>query len=90
MNPFETLENKLDKIESLLVKFFDQPLTEPQSENCNVQEAAELLKVSTQSIHSYIKKGKLPAQQIGRKYLIKRADLENALQETKSLKYRRN
>jgi len=90
MNPFETLENKLNNIECLLVTLCNQPQTEPQPENCNVKEAAEILKVSEQSIHNYIKKGSLPAKKLGRQYLIKRADLESSLQEVKSLKYRRN
>lgn len=36
----------------------------------NVQEAAELLDVSPQTIRSYIKQGKLKAQKAGNKYVI--------------------
>lgn len=36
----------------------------------NVQEAAELLAVSPQTIRSYIKQGKLKAQKAGSKYII--------------------
>lgn len=36
----------------------------------NVQEAAELLDVSAQTIRSYIKQGKLKAQKAGNKYVI--------------------
>jgi len=36
------------------------------------------------------KKGLLPASKIGRNYIIKRQDLDNALKEVKSLKYRRS
>ncbi len=36
----------------------------------NVQEAAELLDVSAQTIRSYIKQGKLKAQRAGNKYVV--------------------
>lgn len=53
------------------------------------QEAAKMLRVSVLTIYNYIKKGFLPATKIRRKIQIKRIDLENALEEVKSLKYRR-
>ena len=89
-NPFETIEERLNKIETLLYEIKELPDKEKQSENLNVKEAAEILKVSEQSIHNYIKKGFLPAKKIGRAYLIKRVDLEDSTQEVKSMKYRRS
>lgn len=53
------------------------------------QEAAKILNVADITIHNYIKKGILPAKKLGRKYVIKEADLQNALSEVKSLKYQR-
>lgn len=64
-------------------------LSEGRTENYSVQTVAKLLGVSELSVYTYIKKGMLPAFKIGRKYLIKIADLEKALKEVKSLKYRR-
>lgn len=88
-NPFETINQRLSNIETLLLDIKHKPIEEEKSENLTVKEVAEVLKVSEQSVHSYIKKGHFPAQKIGRILLIKRADLDNALTDVKSLKYKR-
>lgn len=73
-------------IESKLTK-----LKEPSKpENYTVKETAILLKVSEQTIHSYIKKGLIPAEKLGRILLIKRIDIEQSLNEVKSLRYKRS
>jgi excisionase family DNA binding protein len=54
-----------------------------------VQEAAKYLNVADITIHNYIKKGIIPAQKVGRKYIIKQTDLDNSLSDAKSLKYKR-
>ena len=89
-NPFETINKRLSNIESLLLDIKHRPLEEEKSENLTVKEVAEVLKVSEQSVHNYIKKGFLNAQKVGRILLIKRADLDKALQDVKSLKYKRS
>jgi excisionase family DNA binding protein len=89
-NPFETINERLSNIESLLIDIKHKPREEEKSENLTVKETAEVLKVSTQSVHNYIKKGFIPAKKTGRILLIKRADLNNSLQEVKSLKYKRS
>lgn len=88
-NPFETINQRLSNIETLLLDIKHQPKEEVKSENLTVKETAEVLKVSEQSVHNYIKRGYLSAQKVGRILLIKRADLDEALTEVKSLKYRR-
>lgn len=88
-NPFEIIEQRLSNIENLLLDIKHKPIEEEKAENLTVKEAAELLKVSEQSIHNYIKRGFLPAQKVGRILLIKRIDVELSLQEVKSLKYKR-
>ena len=88
-NPFETINQRLSNIETLLLDIKLKPIEEEKSENLTVKETAEVLKVSEQSVHNYIKRGFLPAQKMGRILLIKRADLDEALTEVKSLKYRR-
>mgnify|MGYP005995171889 CR=1 FL=1 len=60
-----------------------------EPENMTVQETAKLLGVAELTIHNYIKKGLFPASKIGRRIVIKRVDVENALNEVKSLKYKR-
>lgn len=89
VNPFDNIDARLSNIESLLLEIKHQKQTEELPENYNVKEAASLLKVSEQSIHAYIKKGLIPAKKVGRIYLIKRVDLEDALTDVKSLKYKR-
>tara|TARA_R110000850_G_scaffold245687_1_gene370557 strand:+ start:246 stop:521 length:276 start_codon:yes stop_codon:yes gene_type:complete len=88
-NPFDILNERLTNIESLLLEIKHKPIEEEKPENLTVKETAEVLKVSEQSVHNYIKKGFIPAQKVGRLLLIKRADLENSLTEVKSLKYKR-
>jgi len=88
-NPFEILNERLANIESLLLDIKHKPVEEQKPENLTVKETAELLKVSEQSVHNYIKRGTLPAQKVGRILIIKREDLDNALKEVKSLKYKR-
>lgn len=88
-NPFEIIEQRLSNIENLLLDIKHKPAEEDKTENLTVKEASELLKVSEQSIHNYIKRGFLPAQRVGRILLIKRIDVEQSLQEVKSLKYKR-
>lgn len=89
-NPFEAINERLQNIESLLLDIKHKPIEEPKTENLTVKEASELLKVSEQSIHNYIKRGILPAQKVGRILLIKRFDVEQSLKQVKSLKYKRN
>ncbi|MDD7886125.1 helix-turn-helix domain-containing protein [Flavivirga sp. 57AJ16] len=89
-NPFETINQRLSNIETLLLDIKHKPIEEKKSENLTVKESAELLKVSEQSIHNYIKRGFLSAQKVGRILLLKRVDIEQSLKEVKSLKYKRN
>jgi len=88
-NPFEAINERLSNIENLLLEIKHKPVEEEKSENLTVKETAEYLKVSEQSVHNYIKRGFISAQKVGRILLIKRSDLDNALTEVKSLKYKR-
>lgn len=90
-NPFQELDERLVKIETLLVKVLNTTTKkEEKEENLTVKETASFLKVSEQSVHNYIKKGYIKAQKVGRVLLIPRKDLEQSLSEVKSLKYRRD
>lgn len=88
-NPFETITQELSTIKALIIELSSKSIDEEKSENLTVKETAELLKVSEQSVHNYIKRGFLKAQKVGRILLIKREAVENALTEVKSLKYKR-
>ncbi len=88
-NPFETINERLSNIESLLLELKHKPVKEEKDENLTVKETADLLKVSEQSIHNYIKRGYITAKKVGRILLIKRSEIDQSLQEVKSLKYKR-
>ena len=45
----------------------------------DIEEIAEMLKVTTRTIHNYIKAEKLKGQQIGGKWLISEENLKNFL-----------
>ncbi len=81
-NPFETIDQRLLNIENILLEL-NKPIEEKKPENHTVKEASQLLKVSEQTIHNYIKKGFLPAKKVGRFLLIKRTDIEQSLCEVK-------
>ena len=76
-------------IENVIEDRFTTFLKKKEPENLTVQETAKLLGVTELTIHNYIKKGLIPASKIGRRIVIKRIDIENALNEVKSLKYKR-
>lgn len=79
---FSNLENLLD---SKLSKY----LKSTEVENYSVQTISKKIGCTDLTTYGLIKKGILPASKIGRKYLIKKVDFDNALQEYKSLKYKR-
>lgn len=88
-NPFNEIDARLSNIENLLLDIKHTPKEENVNEKLSIQEVAKELSVSTITIHNYIKKGVLPAIKIGRRVFIKRTDLNDALREVKSLKYKR-
>jgi excisionase family DNA binding protein len=79
---FERLENIIDCKLEILAKT-------DVNEKLSVKDVAEELGVAELTVHNYIKKGSLPALKIGRRVFIKRTDLNEALKEVKSLKYKR-
>ena len=89
-NPFTTIEERLKNIEDILLVLHSKSTKEEKETLLNVKEAAQFLKVSEQSVHNYIKEGKIRAKKIGRPFLISKSDLTNELGEVKSLKYQRN
>lgn len=79
---FEHLENIIDRKLYILAKT-------DKNEKLSIKEVSEELGVAELTVHNYIKKGKLSAFKIGRRIFIKRIDLDEALKEVKSLKYKR-
>ncbi|NAS32434.1 helix-turn-helix domain-containing protein [Flavobacteriaceae bacterium R38] len=55
----------------------------------SIKEAAEILNVIPLTIRNHIKNGNIKAERFGRKYYILHSELFDALNEVKSLKYKR-
>lgn len=87
-NPFETIDQRLSNIENLLLDIKHNPKEETEK-IYSVKELAEYAGVSELSIRNWILEGKIQAERIGRKILIKQSQFEKGLEEVKSLKYKR-
>lgn len=87
-NPFQTLEDYLARIENLLLDIKHTP-TKESEKIYSVKELADYAGVSELSIRNWIIEGKIKADRIGRKILIKQSQFEKGLEEVKSLKYKR-
>lgn len=77
------------RIEDILEDKLDSYIKERTAVNVTVQETSKLLNVTELTVHNYIKKGLLPASKIGRRIVIKRSDVDKALKEVKSLRFKR-
>lgn len=84
-----TRQELVSIIENTVQSKLNSFLSSKEPETLTIKETAELLSVSTVTIHSYIRRGLFPASKIGRRIVIKREDIEKALKEVKSLKYKR-
>ena len=62
----------------------------PIKANLSVKESAERINVSELTVRNYIKRGIIKADRIGRRILINSQELEDSLEEIKSLKYQRD
>ncbi|MDR6845941.1 helix-turn-helix domain-containing protein [Flavobacterium granuli] len=87
-NPFETIDQRLSNIENLLLDIKHSPKEETEK-IFSVKELADYAGVSELSIRNYISEGKIQAERIGRKILIRQSQFEKGLEEVKSLKYKR-
>ena len=89
INPFESIDSRLNNIESLLLDIKHQPKEDLSNKRYSIKEAADLLGVVTLTIRNHIRNGSLKAERFGHKYYILHSELYNALNEVKSLKYKR-
>ena len=79
---FEHLETIIDKKLAILTSV-------DENEKKSIKDVSDELGVAELTVRNYIKKGFLPATKIGRRIFIKSSDLNDALKEVKSLKYKR-
>ena len=80
---FVSIINKAIETKFQMIKDDSKP------NNYSVQTVSKLIKCSDLTTYKLIRTGVLPASRIGRKYIIRRVDLERVLKEVKSIRYRR-
>jgi excisionase family DNA binding protein len=88
-NPFEIIQGDLAEIKTLVNQLLRTPKKELSNKQYTIKEAAALLKVDKQTIRNHITRGNIKANYIGRRILIAHSELFDALNEVKSIKYKR-
>ncbi len=83
-NPFELIDQRLSKIEKLLIRLSDHlikpvPLVEEEDRPKDVKEAADFLKLSVNTLYGLTSKNKITFTKAGKKLLFFKADLDNYL-----------
>lgn len=89
VNPFQSLEERLENIECLLREIKSQPKEEIQDKLYSVNEAADILGIAEVTLRLWVKQGKIKAERFGRRIRIRHKDLYDSGEEVKSLKYQR-
>lgn len=82
---YQKLKRDISEMKTMIKEGFSKN----RNEKLSIKEVAQELDVSELTVHNYVKKGILKAFKIGRRVFIRRTDLESALKEVKSLKYKR-
>lgn len=89
VNPFQPIMDGLEELKELIYSIKKEPEIELKKKFYSFKEASEILKLDYQTVRSHVLKGNIKAEKIGRFYRINHLDLMSALNEVKSLKYRR-
>jgi len=87
-NPFDSIETRLNNIESLLLDLKHKP-KEAENKLHSVKSLASLSGVSELTVRNWIREGKIQAKKIGGRILIEQTQFAEGLEEVKSLKYKR-
>lgn len=88
-NPFEVLLNEIKELNKKFDAFTSKPQEDLSAKRYSIKEASEILGVIPLTIRNHIRNGNLKAERLGRKYYILHTELYSALNEVKSLKYKR-
>ena len=88
-NPFQPIMDGLEELKELIYSIKKEPEIELKKKFYSFKEASEILKLDYQTVRSHVLKGNIKAEKIGRFYRINHLDLMNALNEVKSLKYKK-
>ena len=88
-NPFELLQQEIGVLNRKLDTLISKPKEDLSNKRYSIKEAAKILGVIPLTIRNHIKNGNIKAERLGRKYYILHSELFDALNEVKSLKYKR-
>ncbi|HOX74508.1 MAG TPA: helix-turn-helix domain-containing protein [Bacteroidales bacterium] len=90
INPFDTIEEKLNQIERLILRLTEDKSGEKKIINyLSRQEAANLLKISLPTLNEYTRTGIIKGSRVGSRVLYLEEDIINAVKEIPVLKYKR-
>ncbi|HOB83104.1 MAG TPA: helix-turn-helix domain-containing protein [Bacteroidales bacterium] len=91
INPFDTIEEKLNQIERLILRLTEDKSGEKKIINyLSRQEAANLLKISLPTLNEYTRTGIIKGSRVGSRVLYLEEDIINAVKEIPVLKYKRS
>lgn len=88
-NPFDPIYNELIELKSLVNQLLHKPEEDLSNKLYTLNEASDILKVDRQTVRNHIDRGTINATFIGRRILIPHNELFDALNEVKSIKYKR-
>lgn len=88
-NPFDPIYNEIIELKGLVKQLLHKPEEDLSNKLYTLNESAEILKVDRQTVRNHISRGTINATFIGRRILIPHKELYDALNEVKSIKYKR-
>lgn len=89
INPFKEILDELQEVKEILNSIKKEPEIELKKRFYSIKETADILKLDYQTVRNHIQKGNIKAERIGRQYRINHMNLMKALNNVKSLKYKR-
>ena len=83
INPFETIETRLDSIENLILDIKKQPTTtQPESDKLlTIEQASAFLNLSKNTIYSFVQRATIPVSKKGKRLYFSKNELTAWIQE---------
>lgn len=88
-NPFESIEQRLDHIEGLLMSLNSEKAEPKKAGYLTRQQAAQLLHLTLPTLHEYTKEGIIQGHRIGRRVLYTETAIEEAVKAIPAIRYKR-
>lgn len=82
-NPFDNIDQRLSNIENLLLDIKHKPIETPQPESeqlLTIQQAAEFLKLSVQTIYGYVHRAEIPVSKGKKRLYFSKKELTDWIQ----------